>query len=209
MSTSPFPHAQSGIRCRLCVEEVAAREVINSDVPRPLPINALFVFESETTGLTFVRHRWPQSLRWQLFSWFPREDQAADYKCGHSQSKAHKLQWVHVVCPSPDTTEQYGSPLILAIFCKSSGSVAMFTAIRHASSLVSIWKTPRPRYRAVAQTKMASGLRTTPTPIAIANESTLPIKASILAVRASLVFLSRCQPNANLSATQPPMNVGR
>src|SRR5262249_30989275 len=93
-----------------------------------------FSFESETTGLTFVRHRWPQSLRWQLFSWFPREDQAADYKCGHSQSKAHKLQWVHVVCPSPDTTEQYGSPLILAIFCKSSGSVAMFTAIRHASS---------------------------------------------------------------------------
>src|SRR5215831_4884285 len=147
MSTSPFPHAQSGIRCRLCVEEVAAREVINNDVPRPLPINALFVFESETTGLTFVRHRWPQSLRWQLFSWFPREDQAADYKCGRSQSKAHKLQLVHVVCPSPDTTEQYGSPLILAIFCKSSGSLAMFTAMVAASRWLCLPRFKYPGWR--------------------------------------------------------------
>jgi hypothetical protein len=59
------------------------------------PITALFFFESETAGLMFVRHRWPQCLRWQLSSWFTREDPAADYKCGDSQSKAHKLQLVH------------------------------------------------------------------------------------------------------------------
>jgi hypothetical protein len=43
----------------------------------------------------FVRHRWPQGIHWWYFSWFPRENAAADYKCGHSQNKAHKLQLLH------------------------------------------------------------------------------------------------------------------
>jgi hypothetical protein len=51
--------------------------------PAALPITTLFFFESETAGLMFVRHRWPQSFPWWLFGRFSREDAAADYECGH------------------------------------------------------------------------------------------------------------------------------
>jgi hypothetical protein len=50
--------------------------------PAALPITAPFFFESETAGLMFVRHPWPQSFPWWLFGRFPREDAAADYECG-------------------------------------------------------------------------------------------------------------------------------
>jgi hypothetical protein len=32
-----------------------------------LPTTAPYFFETETAGLMFVRHRWPQSFRWWLF----------------------------------------------------------------------------------------------------------------------------------------------
>src|SRR5262249_39582338 len=52
-----------------------------------------------------------------------------------------------------------------------------------------------------------SGLRKmTPTAIAIANEMTLPTSDNMLPVNTSGFVVSRCQPNANLSATHPPIN---
>ena len=59
------------------------------------PITAPFFFESETAGLTFVRHRWPQRLYWWLFLRFPREDAAADYECGHDCPENPKLHLRH------------------------------------------------------------------------------------------------------------------
>jgi hypothetical protein len=56
-----------------------------------LPTTAPFFFESETAGLMFVRHRWPQRFRWWFFSWFPREDAAADHYCGHGCNEKSKL----------------------------------------------------------------------------------------------------------------------
>jgi len=55
------------------------------------PITAPFFFESETARLMFLRHRWPQGFRWKLFSWFPREDAAADHYCGHGCNEKSKL----------------------------------------------------------------------------------------------------------------------
>jgi len=57
------------------------------------PMTAPFFFESETTGLMFVRHRSPQS--WYAFFRFPREDAAADYPCGHGGKKHPKLCLLH------------------------------------------------------------------------------------------------------------------
>jgi hypothetical protein len=59
------------------------------------PITAPLFFESETAGLMFVLHHWPQGFRWLFFSWFPRENAAADYKHGHSQNEDHKLHLLH------------------------------------------------------------------------------------------------------------------
>jgi hypothetical protein len=100
------------------------------------PITAPLFFESETAGLMFVLHHWSQGFRWLFFSWFPRENAAADYKHGHSQNEDHKLHLLHRWCsPSPDTTT--GSIIrrsALQVFRNNSGSLAIFTAIRRASS---------------------------------------------------------------------------
>jgi hypothetical protein len=56
-----------------------------------LPTTAPFFFESEAAGLMFVRHRWPQGFRWQLFSWFPREDATAHHNSDHCGNKNSKL----------------------------------------------------------------------------------------------------------------------
>jgi hypothetical protein len=63
--------------------------------PAALPITASFFFESETAGLMFVRHRWPQSFRWWLFCRFPREDAAADYECAHDCPENPKWHLLH------------------------------------------------------------------------------------------------------------------
>jgi hypothetical protein len=68
------------------------------------PITAPFLFESETAGLMFVRHRWAQGFRWSLFSWFPRENAASDYKCGHGHKEHRKLNLLHrgvSIVPTP------------------------------------------------------------------------------------------------------------
>ena len=63
--------------------------------PAALPITAPFFFESETAGLMFVRHCWPQSFPWWLFCRFPREDAAADYECGYDRPENPKLHLLH------------------------------------------------------------------------------------------------------------------
>jgi len=63
----------------------------NGTVPPLLPITAPFFFESETAGLMLVWHRSPQGFRWSLFSWFPRENAASDYKRGHGHKEHRKL----------------------------------------------------------------------------------------------------------------------
>ena len=63
--------------------------------PAALPITAPFFFESETAGLMFVPHRWPQSFRWWLFCRFSREDAAADYECAHDCPENPKWHLLH------------------------------------------------------------------------------------------------------------------
>src|SRR5262249_13005873 len=63
--------------------------------PTALPINALFFFESETAGLMFVGHRWPESFHWWLFSCFAREDAAAGDECGHDCPESPKRYLLH------------------------------------------------------------------------------------------------------------------
>ena len=75
-----------------------------------LPTTAPFFFETETAGLMFVRHRWPQSFRWWLFCRLPREDVAADYECAYDCPENPKWHLLHCgvlreppspVCVSP------------------------------------------------------------------------------------------------------------
>jgi hypothetical protein len=69
-----------------------------------LPITALFFFESETAGLMFVRHFWPQGFRLWLFCRVPRENAAGDYKRGHGRKKQLKLKLLHrgvSIAPTP------------------------------------------------------------------------------------------------------------
>jgi hypothetical protein len=58
-------------------------------------MTAPFFFEAETTGLTFVRHHGTQSLRWQPFWSFPRENAAADYPCSQRGKKDPELCLLH------------------------------------------------------------------------------------------------------------------
>src|SRR5215813_13270147 len=50
----------------------------------------------------FVRHRWPYGFHWWLFSWFAREDAAADDECGHDCPESPKRYLLHcgVLCRS-------------------------------------------------------------------------------------------------------------
>jgi hypothetical protein len=76
--------------------------------PAALPTTAPFFFETETAGLMFVRHRWPQSFRWWLFCRLPREDAAADYECAHDCPENPKLHLLHCgVLRSPNTTTSH------------------------------------------------------------------------------------------------------
>ena len=69
--------------------------------------------------------------------------------------------------------------------------------------LTLLWAMLSPtHYDGAAKNFKTSGLRkTTPTAIAIANEMTLPTSDNMLPVNTSGFVVSRCQPNANLSAT--------
>ena len=73
-----------------------------------LPTTAPFFFETETAGLMFVPHRWPQSFPWWLFCRLPREDAAADYECAHDCPENSKLHLLHCgVLRSPNTTTSH------------------------------------------------------------------------------------------------------
>jgi hypothetical protein len=102
-------------------------------------MTALFFFERKTAGLTFVRYHWLQRLRWQRFSWFPREDTAADYDCGHSQNEDYKLHLLHRgVLRSPTPLRAIINSPTHQVLRNSSGNLAIFAAIRRASSRVSL-----------------------------------------------------------------------
>jgi hypothetical protein len=107
--------------------------------PAALPITAPFFFESETAGLMFVRHRWPQGFRWWLFCRFPREDAAADKECGHNRPENPKLHLLHCgVLRRPTPLQDIVNSPTNQVSRKSFGSLAIFTAIRRASSRL-IW----------------------------------------------------------------------
>jgi hypothetical protein len=86
----------------------------------------------------FVRHRWPQCFPWWLFCRFPREDAAADYECGQDRPENPKLHLLHCgvlrrVTPPRAIIDLPGHQVLRT----NSGSLAIFAAIRRASSLLS------------------------------------------------------------------------
>jgi len=100
------------------------------------PITAPFFFESKTAGLIFVRRCWPQGY-W-LFSWFPREDAAADYPCSHERPENPELYQLHCgVLRRLTPLRAIIRPSAYEVLRNSSGSLAILVAIRGTSSRVS------------------------------------------------------------------------
>ena len=101
--------------------------------PAALPITAPFFFESETAGLMFVRHRWPQSFCWWLFCRFSREDAAADYECAHYCPEDPKWHLLHCgVLRRPTPIRAIIGRSEYHVLRNSSGSLAILAAIRCA-----------------------------------------------------------------------------
>src|SRR6516162_10183074 len=106
--------------------------------PAALPISAPFFFETETAWLMFVRHCWSQSFCWWLFLWFPRENAAADYECGHDCPENPKLHLRHCgVLRRPTPLPAIIGRSAYQVLRNSSGSLAKLIAILRASSLLS------------------------------------------------------------------------
>src|SRR5215813_2362079 len=77
----------------------------------------------------------------ELLRWFPREDAAADYECGHDRRENHQWHDLHCHCgalrrltpPLPAIIRRFAYQVLRNI----SGNLAMFAAMRLASSLLS------------------------------------------------------------------------
>src|SRR3974390_1628640 len=106
--------------------------------PAALPITAPFFFETETAGLMFVRHRWPQSFRWWLFCRLPREDATADHECAHDCPENPKLHLLHCgVLRRPTPLRAIIRRSAFHVLLNHSGSFTIFSAICRASSFES------------------------------------------------------------------------
>ena len=115
--------------------------------PAALPITAPFFFETETAGLMFVRHRWPQSFLWWLFCRLPREDAAADYECAYDCPENPKLHLLHCgvlrrVTPPRAIIDRPAHQVLR----NSSGSLAIFAAIRHVRLLLHLLRQAFPEF---------------------------------------------------------------
>ena len=94
----------------------------------------------------FVRHRWPQSFRWWLFSRFPREDAAADYECGHNCPERPKLYLLHCgALRRPTPLRAIIDLPAHQVSRTNSGSFAIFAAIRRAPCSASDLRPNLPR----------------------------------------------------------------
>src|SRR6516164_5328644 len=103
--------------------------------PAALPISAPFFFETETAWLMFVRRCWSQSFCWWPFLRFPREDAAADYKCGHDCPENPKLHLRHRgVLRRLTPLRAIIGLSAYQVLRNNSGNLAMFAAILRASS---------------------------------------------------------------------------